>query len=245
MAEPCPGTSAIGLEVVLLHRAASLHLVGPGVTTSQLEPERVQMAKTAVRTIMWPDGDRSRRFRNETQLASGQDKRAQSRSASRRRQFVRPPAVSSAERRFLCLLVAPQSKGITMPPHPVKQVIEAADRAIAAEDFDALMDFYEDDAVLVVTPGLYARGKEEIRLAFVRIAEHFNHSIVVKQGAMVVIEAGDTSLVIGETFLDFVEKNGSHTSITRRATYVFRQSVAGEWRCKIDNSYGTDLLMSE
>jgi uncharacterized protein (TIGR02246 family) len=137
-------------------------------------------------------------------------------------------------------------KDTTMSPHPVRQVIEAADRAIAAEDFDALMDFYEDDAVLVVKPGLYARGKEEIRLAFVRIAEYFNHSIVVKQGDMVVIEAGDTALVIGETLLDFVEKNGSRTSITRRATYVFtRQSVAGKWRCKIDNSYGTDLLMSE
>lgn len=128
-----------------------------------------------------------------------------------------------------------------MSSHPVKQVIEAADRAIAAEDFDALMDFYADNAILVVKPGLYARGKAEIRLAFVRIAEYFNHSIVVKQGDMVVIEGSDTVLVISETLLDFVEKNGSSTSITRRATYVFRKSAAGEWLCVIDNSYGTDL----
>ena len=132
-----------------------------------------------------------------------------------------------------------------MSSHPVEQVIEAADRAIAAEDFDALMDFYADDAILVVRPGLYARGKEQIRPAFARIAEYFNHSIVVKQGDMVVIEGGDTALVISETLLDFVEKEGSSASIARRATYVFRKSVAGEWLCVIDNSYGTDLLMSE
>lgn len=132
-----------------------------------------------------------------------------------------------------------------MSSHPVKQVIEAADRAIAAEDFDALMNFYAENAILVVKPGLYARGKAEIRSAFVRIAEYFNHSIRVKQGDMVVIEGGDTVLVISETLLDFMEKNGPRTSITRRATYVFRESAAGEWLCVIDNSYGTDLLRGE
>jgi uncharacterized protein (TIGR02246 family) len=131
-----------------------------------------------------------------------------------------------------------------MTSHPVKQVIEAADRAIAAEDFDALMDFYADDAVLVVKPGLYATGKEQIRRAFVRIAEYFNHSILVKQGDMVVLEGGDTALVIRETILDFVEKEGSR-STTRQATYVFRKSGAGKWLCVIDNSYGTDLLKVE
>jgi uncharacterized protein (TIGR02246 family) len=132
-----------------------------------------------------------------------------------------------------------------MSLHPVNQVIEAADRAIAAEDFDALMEFYADDATLVVTPGLYARGKAEIRSAFVRIAEYFNHSIVVKQGNMVVIEGGDTALVVSETLLGFVEKNGSSSSITRRATYVFRKGSAGQWLCAIDNSYGADLLKQE
>jgi ketosteroid isomerase-like protein len=62
--------------------------------------------------------------------------------------------------------------------HPLKQVIEAADRAITAEDFDALMDFYADDATLVVKPGLNAVGKEQIRRAFDTIADYFNHSLV-------------------------------------------------------------------
>jgi len=42
-----------------------------GVTVSQLEPERVEAAKTAVRKAMWPHGDGPRRFRNETQFIIG------------------------------------------------------------------------------------------------------------------------------------------------------------------------------
>ena len=61
---------------------------------------------------------------------------------------------------------------------------------------------------------------------------------------MVVLEGGDTALVISETILDFVEKEGSR-STTRQATYVFRKSGAGKWLCVIDNSYGTDLLKVE
>jgi SAM-dependent methyltransferase len=42
-----------------------------GVTASQLEPERVEAAKTAVRRAMWPHGDASRCFRNETHFIIG------------------------------------------------------------------------------------------------------------------------------------------------------------------------------
>lgn len=129
-----------------------------------------------------------------------------------------------------------------MSSHPLKEVIRAADRAITAEDFDGLMDFYTDDAVLVVTPGLRATGKEEIRKAFVAIADHFNHGLVVQQGDMVVLEVGDTALVIMDTILDYPGKDGAPTSVTRKATYVFRKGGTGRWRCVIDNSYGTDLL---
>ncbi|TDV64559.1 transport factor 2 (NTF2)-like protein [Pseudomonas sp. LP_7_YM] len=64
----------------------------------------------------------------------------------------------------------------------LKHTIESADRAITAQDYDALMDFYAEDASLVVKPGLTVTGKANIRRAFVAIAEHFNNSIVVTQG---------------------------------------------------------------
>ena len=129
-----------------------------------------------------------------------------------------------------------------MSSHPLKSVIEAADRAITAEDFDAVMDFYADDATLVIRPGLNATGKAAIRRAFVAIADHFNHSLQVEQGDMTVLEGADTALVIMESILKAVDKEGRDASAVRRATYVFKKDPAGRWLCVIDNSYGTDLL---
>ncbi|MDR3514524.1 MAG: DUF4440 domain-containing protein [Azospirillaceae bacterium] len=130
-----------------------------------------------------------------------------------------------------------------MSPHPLASVIEAADRAISAEDFDSLLDFYAEDAILVVQPGLNAIGKAAIRRAFVAIADHFHHSLTVKQGDMVVLEGGgDSALVVMETRLEHAGSDGTKVAVTRQATYVFRKNPAGQWLCVIDNSYGTDLL---
>ncbi len=125
-----------------------------------------------------------------------------------------------------------------MPDHELRQLIEAADRAITAEDFDALMDFYDDDATLVVKPGVEATGKTQIRKAFEAIAAHFGNRLKVRQGQMQVVEGGGTALVIMETILETPEADAP---IVRRATYVFRKE--GEnWLCVVDNSYGTALL---
>lgn len=129
-----------------------------------------------------------------------------------------------------------------MTCHQLRQIIEAADKAITAEDFDALMEFYADDATLVIKPGLIATGKAQIHKAFVAIAEYFNHSLAVKQGQMHVVEGGNTALVIMETVLETTDIAGVKSCISRRATYVFREEPAGKWLCVIDNSYGTDLL---
>lgn len=128
-----------------------------------------------------------------------------------------------------------------MTPHPLERLIRAADAAITAEDFDALMDFYADDATLVVKPGLNVTGKQNIRAAFVKIAEYVQHSLVVGQGRIDVIEGGDTALVIMESTLDYVAA-GEKVSAKRRATYVFRREADGRWACTVDNSYGTALL---
>ena len=53
-----------------------------------------------------------------------------------------------------------------MSDHPLKALIEAADRSISAKDFDGLMRFYADDATLVVKAGMCAKGKDQIRKAF-------------------------------------------------------------------------------
>ena len=126
----------------------------------------------------------------------------------------------------------------------IVQQIAKADQAIKEERFDDLMEFYTEDAVLVVRPGVEAHGKEAIKAAFVKIAAYFQNSIVPTQGKMVMLEGGDTVLVLSQTLLDADNKENSEYSMDRRATYVFRL-VDGQWKCAIDNSYGTTLLDEE
>lgn len=125
--------------------------------------------------------------------------------------------------------------------HELKDFIKKCDIAIKQEDFDTLMNYYTDDAILVVKPGMIARGKAEIKKAFIAIAKYFNNSIVPTQGKMIILEAGDTALVISQTFLESEVKDSEY-SMERKATYVFKKNSQGEWLCAIDNSYGTDLL---
>lgn len=123
----------------------------------------------------------------------------------------------------------------------IKRLIAAADKAIKDERFDDLMEYYTDDAVLVVKPGMEAHGKAAIKEAFIKIAAYFDNSVVPTQGNMLMLEAGDTVLVLSQTLLDADNRESSEYSMDRRATYVYRK-VAGKWLCAIDNSYGTTLL---
>ncbi len=113
--------------------------------------------------------------------------------------------------------------------HPLKTLIETADRAITAEDFDAVTEFYADDATLVVRPGLEVRGKPAIRRAFEAIAAHFNHSLKISQGEMVVLEGADTALVLMESILDGVDKAGAgaRSSVARPMSFAGARTVGG------------------
>ncbi|ANJ66704.1 DUF4440 domain-containing protein [Halothiobacillus diazotrophicus] len=122
--------------------------------------------------------------------------------------------------------------------HSIETLIRKADTAINEEDFDTLLDFYADDAVLVIKPGMNAVGKEQIRKAFEAIAAHFSHSLVVKQAGMTILETGDTALVLARTVITA----NNLPATERAATYVFKKNPNDRWVCAIDNSYGHDLL---
>jgi ketosteroid isomerase-like protein len=52
---------------------------------------------------------------------------------------------------------------------------------------------------------------------------------------MIILEAGDTALVLSHTFLE-ADKEDSDYSMDRKATYVFKKNTQGKWLCAIDNS---------
>jgi uncharacterized protein (TIGR02246 family) len=122
--------------------------------------------------------------------------------------------------------------------HPVEAIIRQADRAIVAEDFGTLLQFYTDDAVLVVQPGRKANGKNEIRTAFEAIAQYFRHGLKVEQAEMRILETGNTAIVLAKTLISAPDT----PLVERKATYVFTKSDRGYWLCAIDNSYGHENL---
>jgi len=127
------------------------------------------------------------------------------------------------------------------PPHPVELLIQKADAAINQEDFGSLLEIYAEDAVLVVKPGLLARGKNQIRQAFEAIAEYFRHGLQVREAGMSILEAGDTALVLAKTLVSAP----GQPEVERKAAYVFKRDATGAWTCAIDNSYGHELLREE
>ena len=122
--------------------------------------------------------------------------------------------------------------------HPIALLIAKADKAINEEDFDTVVDLYTEDAVLVIRPGSHAVGKVQIRRAMEAIAAHFDRSLDVRQAGMVILETGDTALVLARTLV-----SAKHfPPVERKATYVFRKDAGDQWLCAIDNSYGHEVL---
>jgi uncharacterized protein (TIGR02246 family) len=122
--------------------------------------------------------------------------------------------------------------------HPIALLIEKADKAINQEDFDTVVDLYAEDAILVIRPGKTAVGKAQIRNAMEAIADHFDRSLDVRQDGMVILETGDTALVLARTLVS--AKN--FPVIEGKATYVFKKDTRNRWVCAIDNSYGHEVL---
>jgi ketosteroid isomerase-like protein len=121
--------------------------------------------------------------------------------------------------------------------------IATCDRLIQEEKFSELAAYYTKEAVLVVKPDLRVVGREQIAQAFEKIATYFEHTLKPVEGKLDFLIAGDTALVLAQTFIEASDqaKENSAYAAERRATYVFRL-VDGKWLCAIDNSYGTSLL---
>ena len=112
---------------------------------------------------------------------------------------------------------------------------------LTQRNFDALMSFYADWATLVIEPGRSVSGHAALRKALAAIAEHFARIVNVSQEEVLVVEGGDTALVLAKTRVRATLKSGEPYNVLRRATYVFRKNEVGTWRCDVDN-YGTELL---
>lgn len=120
-----------------------------------------------------------------------------------------------------------------------QEAVEQLDDAFNRGDVEAVLDFYEEEAVMVMEPGRLAYAKAELRQAFKAILES---KATAKQIKTHVIEADDIALFISKWILSGQTPDGASFSREFIATSVFRKQADGGWRLVIDNAFGPGVL---
>ena len=114
--------------------------------------------------------------------------------------------------------------------------VELLDRAFNAGDVETLLEFYEDEAVVVTQPGHVARGREELKEFFGRVMQS---GMSARQHKTYTLEADGIALFLSRWSLQRGHGDGEQTLV---ATTVFRRQSDGGWRALIDNSFGPSVL---
>jgi uncharacterized protein (TIGR02246 family) len=126
-----------------------------------------------------------------------------------------------------------------MSPQSLEETVKKLDEAFNRRDIEAVLDFYEEDAVVVLEPGRAARGKAEIRAAFEWI---FKLEGAAQQIKTNVVEAGDLALFTSRWTFSGKSPDGAAFRRESIAVSVFRRRADGKWRCVIDNPNGPAVL---
>ena len=126
-----------------------------------------------------------------------------------------------------------------MSKHSIEDLVEQMDAAFNRGDLGAVLDCYEDEAVVVLEPGRVVQGRERLREAFQFVLGLQGTARQLKTN---VIEAGDLALFTSRW--TFTGKLPDGTPFTREAvaTTVFRKQADDTWRCAIDNPHGPAVL---
>lgn len=126
-----------------------------------------------------------------------------------------------------------------MNANAVEQAVAGLDAAFNRRDMAAVLDFYEDDAVLMVEPGRSITGKDNLRAFF----ELFLASeSLARQDRVKVLMNGDLALFLSRWTLLTPAPGTTPREQHLVATSVFRKGTDGRWRLAIDNSFGPMVL---
>lgn len=123
----------------------------------------------------------------------------------------------------------------------ISQLLSRLHDAVNLGDEDAIKACYGTNANIVSAP-LHTDAQRDCVDALRRFQHKFMPSHLVTTGDEVVVEAGDIALVIAKLYL--VPRSTPHALPCegKRAVYVMQKQSDGQWRCIIDNFFGTDLL---
>ncbi len=116
-----------------------------------------------------------------------------------------------------------------------EEAIEILDRAFNEGDLETVLYFYDEDALVVPSPGIEARGKASIREMYARMMQP---GVTARQLKTRVLESDGIALFLsrwslcraGEPEQEFI------------STTVLRRQRDGCWKAFIDNAQGPAIL---
>jgi len=116
--------------------------------------------------------------------------------------------------------------------------------AINRGDLEAMLNFFEPDAVLVVQPlagqpGQVARGKVAIREAY---AGFVSLKPTLRRQAQQIVEASGIALHCSRWTLTATSPDGKKMERTGASSDVLRKQPDGRWLILIYNPYGTSIV---
>jgi uncharacterized protein (TIGR02246 family) len=119
------------------------------------------------------------------------------------------------------------------------EIYELFSEYFSAGTIDLLLTLYEDDAVIVPSPGQLAKGKDAIRDAlnnFLALNGEFRIE------PPLVIEAGDTALLMAKwTLTGGSGPDGQNIDLAGQTSDVIRKQAEGDWLFVIDCPFGAAL----
>lgn len=128
----------------------------------------------------------------------------------------------------------------------ITHVLHRLHEAVNSGDYDALANCYGNGAKVVATPMSGAPKNNVVQHDCVSALQSFQQKFMpehlVTTGDEIIVEAGDVALVIAKLYLVPEASPNALPCEGKRALYVMQRQPNGEWRCVIDNFFGTDLL---
>jgi uncharacterized protein (TIGR02246 family) len=122
-----------------------------------------------------------------------------------------------------------------MPARTPQDVPRLIIEALNAQDLEAALSLYEDDAILVPEPGALATGLDEIRVALADL-------LTIKPTGTIETKTiditGDIALLHSPWTQVGTDEKGNEVSFSGITAEVVRQQPDGTWKYVIDDPWG-------
>lgn len=122
-----------------------------------------------------------------------------------------------------------------MPAQSPQDVPRLIIEALNAQDLEAALSLYEDDAILVPEPGVKATGLDEIRSALADL-------LAIKPTGTISTKTidltGDIALLHSPWTQVGTDENGEKVSFSGITAEVVRKQADGTWKYVIDDAWG-------